>query len=788
MISGATRGAGGAALGRHLTNAQNNEQVLHLEGRGLLSDNIRDQVAELTALGAHARTRTPLYHVHADPPADRPWTPIERADYWDRFEREFGLEGRPFAAVEHVKDGRAHEHRVYLRVQPDGTAIRLDHDHARREKINRVFEFQRGETLTPGAHNRAVIQALTRSGREEIANAMTAAGLHQNARPRAALTPAERMQAERTGVDPKMVQAAALAAWRNSDGAHAFASALAEKGLRLARGEKATVIVDSAGGVHSLARALGKESKIHGDRITAGDVANRISGLSLPNVDVVQQMPAIAVAAPQAVAISEPVAAQKETPVTSSPITTTTKIEAPESERETTTARVTANSQNLSGGSSASPVQPHDVSAPVSAGTGTETIDGPGEPPGHGATFAEVSAYRDRLYRYQQQKDRAATAAAAALNAPAESAAPTNNTGAQSHVYVPQKHAYAETQDLVGRPYQRPDFGHDARRQDTVSSKIERLARDGSDHFRSAQHSQESRLVDGAPQSSRTAAESRADTARPSDDTLRSNRPESDPDRSAYARHRVQARRTLVGLAAVAGSRTTKLASLIEGLRQPPTAEKLIAKALAHSANRAARVLESEPWKDPKTRDAAHIAGILHEEKMQSVRESDRCADKARAAADAAKKGVGIVGKIAGLVGIQTRAVRAADIADTIAVRADVGRVGGRQLDRDLALVDSRAAVVVRERESERSTWAKRPEIAAALNQKHGDRLVRQAIAGGDTRLAAVAMTDLPAARDQALKRDAEQQRRIQAIKQRASPGALTQEERQIVEPPSLRQ
>ncbi|MHB0699109.1 relaxase/mobilization nuclease domain-containing protein, partial [Roseomonas mucosa] len=283
MIGGATRGSGGGALGRHLSNEAKNEQVIPLEGRGLIARDVRDQVAELTEMGAHARTRTPLYHVHADPPADRPWSEDERRQYWERFEAEFGLEGRPFAAVGHLKDGRLHEHRVYLRIRDDGTAIRLDHDHARREKLHRLFEIERGEQLTPGAHNRAVIAAMEREGRHEAAQAMREAGLDTMERPRADTTPRQRAQAERTGADPRAVGAAALAAWQASDGGRAFAAALEERGLRLAQGTKAPVIIDAEGGAHPLARMLGKESKAAGtERIRAADVAARLDGLDLP--------------------------------------------------------------------------------------------------------------------------------------------------------------------------------------------------------------------------------------------------------------------------------------------------------------------------------------------------------------------------------------------------------------------------------------------------------------------------------------------------------------------------
>ena len=284
MISGATRGAGGPALGRHLARASDNERVIDLEGRGLVATDIRERVAELTHLASHARTRTPLYHVHADPLADRTWTLEERTAWWTAFEAEFDLADRPFAAVLHAKKGREHEHRVYLRIRPDGSAIRLDHDYARREKLARSFEIARGERLVSGAHNRAVIDQLDREGRIDEAETLRRAGLAAIERSRAPLSPDERHQNSRTGIDLGEVRTAALAAWRASDDDRSFRNALAEQGLRLAQGEKTPQLVDASGATHDLRRTLNAASRADGGgTIRAADVRNRLGDTDLPS-------------------------------------------------------------------------------------------------------------------------------------------------------------------------------------------------------------------------------------------------------------------------------------------------------------------------------------------------------------------------------------------------------------------------------------------------------------------------------------------------------------------------
>ncbi|HYG86142.1 MAG TPA: hypothetical protein VD978_07770 [Azospirillum sp.] len=286
MIGGATRGSGGRALGAHLADAKGHNEETRLGAcRGLVGGTIRERIAELTDLAAHARSAKPLYHVHADPPPGAAFDEAAWGRYWQRFEAEFGLEGQPFAEAIHIKDNREHRHRVYSRVLPDGTCVRLDNDHARREKINRVTEFDEGLPFVGGAHNRTVAATLDKE-RPDVAEAMRAAGLTDTPRPRAVLTPSERHQQERTGVDKAAVQAAAWDAWRAADTGPGLEAALAERGLRLAAGDKGAVVVDHSGGVHSLARLVGAAAKADdGRRVRAAEVVARLDGLPLATLD-----------------------------------------------------------------------------------------------------------------------------------------------------------------------------------------------------------------------------------------------------------------------------------------------------------------------------------------------------------------------------------------------------------------------------------------------------------------------------------------------------------------------
>lgn len=286
MISGATRGRGGGALARHLTSRAKGQRSELVDVRGLSASTTREALDELVASSAHGRTDRPVHHLHVDPPHG--W---DRADVRDHFlaayEAEFGLTALPRFIQEHEKNGRVHWHVVYSLVQDDGRMISLSHDRARREKVSRVIEHELGMPLIRGAHSKAVAAALVGEGRLDVVRAMAVAGHLQGPRP-VAVTPMQRHQAERTAVDPRAVQAAALTAWKAADSGPALEAALAAADLRLALGDKGPVVIDAAGGAHSLSRILGAASRADGARVGAAAVKARIAGLRLTPAQEVQ--------------------------------------------------------------------------------------------------------------------------------------------------------------------------------------------------------------------------------------------------------------------------------------------------------------------------------------------------------------------------------------------------------------------------------------------------------------------------------------------------------------------
>lgn len=279
MLAGATRGSGGWGLARHLVSRKHGQVATLLDVRFLGAESVKEALDELVSGSAHGRTDEPVHHVHVDPPIGAESEALF-ARWHELYETEFGLENAPRITVEHVKDGRTHRHVVYSLVNDDGSVVDLHHDYARREKISRIIEHEFGLPMVAGKHNRAVVAFLRKEGRDSAADAMVAAGLTTAERP-VAVTPRERHQAERTHVDPDALGRDVLSAWTSSDGVRSFRTAILQSGLRLAQGDDSdVVVVDHAGGTHSLTRLLGKHSKAAGQpRINAKDVRLRLGAL-----------------------------------------------------------------------------------------------------------------------------------------------------------------------------------------------------------------------------------------------------------------------------------------------------------------------------------------------------------------------------------------------------------------------------------------------------------------------------------------------------------------------------
>ena len=402
MMAAAVGGQGGPALGNHLGNIVENEEARAGSSRGIMAEGIGSGIQELTDLVAHSGHKDPLRHVWASPPEGHEWDDAQWDKYWSNYERILGLEHQPYAEAVHDKHDKQHRHRVYSLVTDRGTLVRMGHDYAKHEALNRLTEFETGTPLVKGRHNRRAVQYLQNMGREDVAAAVIAAGLTEGPRPVAALHSKERMQQQRTGISKMDVAAQVVAAWRQSDNGESFRAALMEHGLVLARGHSELMVLDGKGGPHALGRMMNMHAKGTGESVPDHHaIQNRTDGMDLPTVDNARQaiknipaVPVIQAAEPHPVPSPSP---RPDTSRDENPKPSATSESPPSRD-----ARIPATPAISAGGGSGP-----SASASSSGGSGAslaDTGDGPGEPPGHTATPEEKARYLARLAAYEERK------------------------------------------------------------------------------------------------------------------------------------------------------------------------------------------------------------------------------------------------------------------------------------------------------------------------------------------------------------------------------------------------
>ncbi len=267
VIKGGARG-GAAGLAAHLQRLDTNERAEVKQLRGVAAQDLDGALLEMEAVAMGSRSQRHFYHASINTRADEAMTPEQWAKAVDRLEQELGLDDQPRAVVFHLKEGRAHVHVVWSRIDLDKmTAISDSHNFRRHEIVARELEREFGHARVQGVH------------------------VERDGQPRPDRTPshAEMQQAERNRVTPEQATAKLTALWQQTDSGKTFAAALAEEGWSLARGDRRDfVAVDPQGGIHSLSRRI--------EGITAKDVRARMSDVdaaSLPSVDDAREAQAV---------------------------------------------------------------------------------------------------------------------------------------------------------------------------------------------------------------------------------------------------------------------------------------------------------------------------------------------------------------------------------------------------------------------------------------------------------------------------------------------------------------
>ncbi|WP_055887574.1 hypothetical protein [Methylobacterium sp. Leaf399] len=263
-------------LARHLLRRDGNASVEVVRVVGLAAADLPGALAAMRRLAP--RTAAAAFHHISLAPSGTCAVADLSADA-DRAMREMGADPtiHPHALIVHGKAsvaGRApcHAHLVVAHWGLEGQALDDAWLHLRLERVAREIEHDRGEPLTPGRHDRALVKALRARGRAEVAAALEAAG--SDGSPRSATTPGARQRLRRAGVDDVAARAAVKAAWATATGPVALRGSLAEAGLSLAPGEKPGVwTVLAAGGavVGALDRIVKQKRAVVAARMEESD-------------------------------------------------------------------------------------------------------------------------------------------------------------------------------------------------------------------------------------------------------------------------------------------------------------------------------------------------------------------------------------------------------------------------------------------------------------------------------------------------------------------------------------
>jgi Relaxase/Mobilisation nuclease domain len=231
MILKGSQRAGGAALAAHLMNDRDNDHVQVADLRGFVSDDLHGAFKETQAIASGTQCKQYLFSLSLNPPKD---AEVSEADFEraaDAAEKALGLEGQPRAMVFHEKEGRRHAHVVWSRIDAqEMRAINMAHFKNKLTSLSRELYLEHGWGLPEG---------LRAHGGKSPLN----------------FDLAQWQQAKRLGLDPREIKDVFREAWLQSDSAKAFASALAERGFFLARGDRrGFVAIDVEGSIFAVAK------------------------------------------------------------------------------------------------------------------------------------------------------------------------------------------------------------------------------------------------------------------------------------------------------------------------------------------------------------------------------------------------------------------------------------------------------------------------------------------------------------------------------------------------------
>ncbi|TXG81189.1 MAG: relaxase [Sphingomonadales bacterium] len=252
MILKASKRSGGRQLGAHLLKTEENEHVEIHEVSGFISDTVMGAMNEAYALARGTKCSQYLFSLSLSPPASE----SVRVETFEKaladIEERLGLTGQPRVVVFHEKEGRRHCHAVWSRIDAETmTAKELPFFKNKLNEIGKQLYLENGWAMPKGFESPKL-----RDPRN--------------------FTLDEWQQAKRAGIDPRELKSAVQDCWKRADSVGAFASALEERGLFLARGDRrGFVAITIDGDVFALSRLIEGKAKDVAARL--GDPARLLS-------------------------------------------------------------------------------------------------------------------------------------------------------------------------------------------------------------------------------------------------------------------------------------------------------------------------------------------------------------------------------------------------------------------------------------------------------------------------------------------------------------------------------
>ena len=233
MIAKGNLHASGGKLAAYLTTGKDGERAELKELRGFVADNIRDAFTDVQIQAEATRCTKPFFHAYIRLPEGEALARDQWQRVADKLEKGLGFEGQGRAVAFHYKaDGATHMHIAWSRIDLE-TMRAIDPGLYKNKMKEMSRELERDLGLTVVRNERDPEEKTRAAGRNEFE------------------------QSRRLDTNLREIRETIRACWDRSDSGRAFAAALGQEGMILARGDRRDfVIVDREGGLHALSKRI----------------------------------------------------------------------------------------------------------------------------------------------------------------------------------------------------------------------------------------------------------------------------------------------------------------------------------------------------------------------------------------------------------------------------------------------------------------------------------------------------------------------------------------------------